>query len=160
MIKTYIALGSNLNDPIQQIHTAFIALNNIPDTQLVSTSSLYRSAALGVANQPDYINVVAELNTELTPERLLDELQKIELKQGRIRPSQQWGEPRPLDLDILLYGDVTMNTPTLTIPHAGMTQRNFVLYPLFEIAPDLRLPNGELLGDLVKKVPPLNCRVD
>ena len=96
---------------------------------------------MGPADQPDFINRVIALNTDLTPEQLLDELQAIENQQGRIR-TIHWG-PRTIDLDILLYGNETISTPRLTIPHPGLKDRAFFIYPLSEINPNLILPNGE-----------------
>lgn len=147
--RVYVALGSNLDNPIQQIKQALPALKQMPKTTLLSHSALYRSAPLGGAPQPDYINAVAVLRTQLSPLALLSQLQTIETQQGRIRSAQQrWG-PRTLDLDILLYDNKQSSDPVLTLPHPGLCQRNFVLYPLYECAPQLRLPNGQRLQDLI-----------
>ncbi len=133
MTSAYIALGSNLADPRQQIAQAFEALAGLPHTRLVARSSLYRSAPMGPADQPDYINAVARLDTTLAPLALLDALQAIEQQQGRVRTGERWG-PRTLDLDLLLFADTIIEDPRLTVPHPGLAQRNFVLYPLMEIA--------------------------
>jgi len=128
----YIALGSNLDNPHEHIKRAFIDLAHLADTQLLAQSSRYRSKPLGPQNQPDFINAAAKLATHLEPLNLLAALQRIELKHGRER-RVRWG-PRTLDLDILLYGNLVMQTPTLTLPHPEMQQRSFVLLPLAEIA--------------------------
>ena len=151
--RVYVGLGSNLDNPIQQIKQALLALNQLPQTTLLTHSSLYHSAPLGPP-QPDYINAVVALRTQLSPLALLNQLQLIETQQGRIRLAQQrWG-PRTLDLDILLYDNKQSSDPVLTLPHPGLYQRTFVLYPLYECAPQLRLPNGQQLQDLIAAVPP------
>jgi 2-amino-4-hydroxy-6-hydroxymethyldihydropteridine diphosphokinase len=150
-VPVFVGLGSNLNDPIQQVTVALQALADLPDSQLVSRSSLYRSAPMGPPNQPWFINAVAELATGLAPEPLLDELQKIEQQQGRVR-ALHWG-PRSLDLDILLYGSEQIATQRLTIPHPGISQRNFVLLPLLEIAPDIDIPRLGSAKPLASRLP-------
>jgi len=169
-VTAYIGLGSNLGEPEQQLRRACQALRALPETRLISCSSLYRSQPLllgalesaslvsGGANdeqldqQPDYINAVAALETRLRPLVLLEALQAIERAQGRDRSAPRWG-PRTLDLDILLYGQVCLNEPRLTIPHPGLAAREFVLYPLYQIAPQLVLPDGRLLKDRVARCP-------
>ncbi|MFV0574379.1 MAG: 2-amino-4-hydroxy-6-hydroxymethyldihydropteridine diphosphokinase [Vibrio sp.] len=151
MITAYIAIGSNLSDPVLQAKQAIEALRNHPHIKLVSCSSLYSSTPMGPQDQPDYINAVAEIQTELSPIQLLDCTQAIELEQGRVRKEERWG-PRSLDLDILLYGDETINTERLTVPHYGMKVREFVVYPLYEIAPNLSLPDGTQLSTLMNEV--------
>ena len=144
----YIGLGSNLEQPEQQILRALQSLNNLPETVLLKNSALYLSAALtlpGSAPQNDYINAVASLDTGLSAEQLLAQLQAIENAQGRIRTAK-WGA-RTLDLDILLYGDETVASENLTIPHAQLRFRNFVIHPLFEIAGDINIPG---LGSLAR----------
>ena len=145
---SYIAIGSNQKDPVQQAKKAFTALELLPKTKLLSCSSLYCSTPMGPQDQPDYINAVAKLNTELSALELLDALQQIELTQGRERKAERWG-PRTLDLDILLYGEQKIDNDRLTIPHYGMKVREFVLYPLLEIVEDLVLPDGSVLSQLV-----------
>lgn len=137
-VSVFVGLGSNLDDPIRQVTLALQAMADLADSQLVNRSSLYRSAPMGPAHQPWFVNAVAELATGLAPEPLLGELQKIEQRQGRVR-TLHWG-PRSLDLDILLYGSEQMATQRLTIPHPGISQRDFVLVPLLEIAPDIDIP--------------------
>lgn len=150
-VQCFIGLGSNLDGPVEQVSSALIKLEHIPDTQLVQHSGLYRSDPVGPQGQPDYINAVAELHTELEAHLLLDQLQAIE-KAHKRRRIQHWG-PRTLDLDILLYGDSTIESERLRVPHPFMAERAFVLYPLAEIAPGLKLPNGVLLADLLTKCP-------
>jgi 2-amino-4-hydroxy-6-hydroxymethyldihydropteridine diphosphokinase len=139
MVIAYIGLGSNLVQPELQVRRALEALAELPETVLTAHSSLYRSEPLGPAGQPDYINAVAALKTDLSPLDLLSALQAIEARQGRVREGERWG-PRPLDLDILLYGEQVSDDPRLTLPHPGLYERNFVLYPLAEIAPGLSIP--------------------
>ena len=136
----YIGLGSNLNQPAKQIAAAFDALENIPETRVFGRSSLYRSAPLGGVEQPDFLNAVAALLTTLGPRGLLDELRSIEQRRGRERGGQRWG-PRVLDLDILAFSDRVIAEDGLTVPHAGIAERNFVLLPLREIAPEFVVPN-------------------
>jgi 2-amino-4-hydroxy-6-hydroxymethyldihydropteridine diphosphokinase len=145
-IRAYIGLGSNLDNPLQQVRAALDELTRLPATRLVGHSRLYRSAPLGPAGQPDYINAVAALDTELAPHALLDALQAIEQAHGRER-SLHWG-PRTLDLDLLLYGDEVFSTARLTVPHPEMARRNFVLIPLAELAPGQTLPDGRVVQDL------------
>jgi 2-amino-4-hydroxy-6-hydroxymethyldihydropteridine diphosphokinase len=151
MTLVYLAVGSNLGDPVAQTLSAIEALKQLPNSQFNLASSLYSSTPMGPQNQPDYINAVVEIETKLTPFELLDCTQAIELEQGRIRKDQRWG-PRTLDLDIILFGNEVIDSERLTIPHYGMKVREFVLYPLAEIAPNLQLPDGTKLGDLLDRV--------
>jgi len=150
--RCYIGLGANLIDPVAQLKRAVAALALLPATQLRQVSQFYSSKPMGPQDQPDYVNAVVALDTELSAQQLLAELQQIELQQGRERKAERWG-PRTLDLDILLYGQLQLTTAQLTIPHYGMRQREFVLYPLFELAPELILPDGTPLTMLIKQVP-------
>ncbi|MBI1425550.1 MAG: 2-amino-4-hydroxy-6-hydroxymethyldihydropteridine diphosphokinase [Gammaproteobacteria bacterium] len=152
MTRAYIGIGSNLQQPIQQVQQAIAAMSQLPSTRLLSCSRLYRSAPMGPQDQPDYINAVAEIDTTLTPLELLDALHVIERTQGRVRDGSRWG-PRTLDLDILLFGAECINFPQLTIPHPGLHERNFVLYPLQEIAPALVIPGQGELATLVANCP-------
>lgn len=152
MERVYIGLGSNLATPIEQLRSALAALAALPQTDLIAQSSFYSSDPLGPADQPRYVNAVAELDTELSPLALLDALQTIELEQGRTRKAERWG-PRTLDLDILLFGERLLDEPRLTVPHYHMHARAFVLYPLAEIAPDLKLPDGRALMELLGACP-------
>lgn len=147
----YIGIGSNLSSPAEQIQLAVDAIATIADTTIVNVSSLYCSRPMGPQDQPDYMNAVLALNTELNPLALLDALQLIENNAGRIRKDNRWG-PRILDLDILLFGDQIIDNPRLTVPHYGMKEREFVLTPLCEIAPELKLPSGESLKSLTEQL--------
>jgi len=147
--KVYIGIGSNLENPLEQLKAAIAALREIPGTKLCQVSSIYQTAPIGPAGQPDYTNAAALLETLLTPEALLDELQRIELDQGRIR-KERWG-PRTLDLDIILYAGMTIRTARLTVPHIEMENRNFVLIPLMDIGPELTLPNGKSLKTVTEQ---------
>jgi 2-amino-4-hydroxy-6-hydroxymethyldihydropteridine diphosphokinase len=150
-VHAYVGLGSNLENPIQQVSDALIELNEIPQTRLLKQSQLYRSDPVGPPGQPDYINAVALLETALEPLDLLDALQSIENAHQR-RRIQHWG-PRTLDLDLLLYADQQIDLERLQVPHPHMTEREFVLYPLAEIAPEIELPNGIPLQQLLTKCP-------
>jgi len=151
--RTYIGLGSNLDDPKSQVLRAFKGLSKLPKSQLIAQSSLYESKPVGSIEQPDFINAVVSLDTGLMPLQLISQLQKIEIAHKRMRGKGQWG-PRTLDLDLLLYGNMRINTKRLVVPHPHMFERNFVLYPLYEIAPDLQSMNGESLATLIAKIPP------
>lgn len=138
-VLAYVALGANLGDAETTVRAAISALGRLPDTRLVAASSLYRTALLDVPEpQPDYINAVARVATTLPPESLLDELLALEARFGRVRP-YRWA-PRALDLDLLLYGGVVLDTPHLTLPHPRLHQRAFVLDPLLELDPTLEAP--------------------
>jgi 2-amino-4-hydroxy-6-hydroxymethyldihydropteridine diphosphokinase len=143
----FVALGANLGDPLQQLESALAHIQRLPGCSLVATSPWYRSTAIGPGEQPDYINGVALLETSLPPRDLLAQLQAIEAHHGRLR-SQRWAA-RTLDLDILLYGDITLNSDDLQIPHPRMQQRNFVLFPLYDLSPQLTLPCGTPLESLL-----------
>jgi 2-amino-4-hydroxy-6-hydroxymethyldihydropteridine diphosphokinase len=152
MIEVYIGLGSNLSLPEKQIQAACSGLANLPCTELIICSSFYESQPMGPQDQPNYVNAVALIETELSPETLLQQTQLIESQQGRVRNGNRWG-PRTLDLDILLYGKQRIDKEHLTVPHCGMKQREFVLYPLFEIAPNLTFPCGKKLAELLLTCP-------
>ena len=141
MTLAYIAIGSNLASPLEQVNAAVQALGEIPQSRIVAVSSFYRTPPLGPQDQPDYLNAVVVLETLLNAETLLDNTQRIELQQGRVRKAERWG-PRTLDLDIMLFGHETINTERLTVPHYDMKNRGFMLWPLFEVAPDLIFPDG------------------
>lgn len=151
MINAYIAVGSNLGDPVAQAKQAIESLRDLPRSRVIQASSLYSSTPMGPQNQPDYINAVVKIETELQPLELLDNTQKIENEQGRVRKEERWG-PRTLDLDIILYGDETIDLPRLVVPHYGMRVREFVLYPLLEIEPNLILPDGSALSQLIESI--------
>ena len=151
MIKVIIAIGSNLGDPVAQAEAAIDALHQLPESTVTAVSSLYSSSPMGPQDQPDYINAVVEIETALSPLALLDLTQKIELERGRVRKDERWG-PRTLDLDIILFGDQTIDNERLIVPHYGMKEREFVLYPLAEIYNDLTFPDGTTLSQLLTQV--------
>lgn len=139
--QVYIALGSNLEDPVMHIERAKLDLSALPGTTVHHCSSLYKSKPISLINQPDFINAVAEIETTLQPLSLLEKLLDIERQHGRIRHAQSMpNEPRNLDLDILLYGNLQLKDEQLVLPHPRMLQRAFVLLPLLEIAPDCEVP--------------------
>lgn len=144
MTLAYIAIGSNLASPLEQVNAAVQALGEIPQTRVVAVSSFYRTPPLGPQDQPDYLNAAVMLETGLDADTLLDNTQRIELQQGRVRKAERWG-PRTLDLDIMLFGNEVISTERLTVPHYDMKNRGFMLWPLFEIAPDLAFPDGSSL---------------
>jgi 2-amino-4-hydroxy-6-hydroxymethyldihydropteridine pyrophosphokinase len=135
----YIAIGSNLASPLEQVNAAVQAMGEIPQSRIVAVSSFYRTPPLGPQDQPDYLNAAVVLDTALDAETLLDNTQRIELQQGRVRKAERWG-PRTLDLDLMLFGNEIINTERLTVPHYDMKNRGFMLWPLFEVAPDSYLP--------------------
>ncbi len=150
MAVAYIGLGSNMHEPLRQVRTAMSELDAIKLTTIVKTSSLYKSQPVGPQDQDDFINAVAMLETDLSPEALLDQLQAIENQHQRVR-DRHWG-PRTLDLDILLYDRNQMNNERLTIPHKEIANRAFVLLPLFELAPDLAIPGIGNITQLIDKL--------
>lgn len=138
MTAAYIGVGSNLDQPRAQVESALDELAQLPQSRLAARSSLYRSAPLGYEAQPEFINAVARLDTELGAGELLAELQAIEARHGRRRSFAN--APRPLDLDLLLFGDERISLPELSVPHPRMHERAFVLLPLIEIAPGAQIP--------------------
>ncbi|BED97305.1 2-amino-4-hydroxy-6-hydroxymethyldihydropteridine diphosphokinase [Escherichia fergusonii] len=150
MTIAYIAIGSNLASPLEQVNAAVKALSEIPQSKILAVSSFYRTPPLGPQDQPDYLNAAVALETSLAPEALLNHTQRIELQQGRVRKAERWG-PRTLDLDIMLFGNEVINTERLTVPHYDMKNRGFMLWPLFEIAPELVFPDGLFLNKLLHK---------
>lgn len=152
-ITAFIGIGSNLDNPTNQVKSAINKIALLSQTKLVSSSSLYQTPPLPpVIDQPDFINAVTAIETQLTADQLLAELQAIEQEHGR-RRLKKWG-PRTLDLDILLYGAQQINSAKLQIPHPELAKRNFVLYPLAEIAPHLKFPTGELITNLLSNHQP------
>ena len=145
-MQVYVALGSNLDDPVAQVRAGAQALGKLPGTQLVCCSSLYRTAPVGVTEQPDFINAVCEADTSMPAGAFLRALLDIERAQGRQRDIP--GGPRTLDLDLLLYGELVSHEPGLTLPHPRLHERAFVLYPLSEIAPGLSIPGRGLVESL------------
>lgn len=149
MTVACIALGANIGEPLRQVEAGFAALAALPGTKLLAKSSLYRSAPVGYADQPDFINAVAVIETTLAPHALLDALLAIERAHGRVREFAN--APRTLDLDIVLYGDTVMHDAGLTIPHARMLDRAFVMVPLAEVAPETQVPGHGLVRDLAAR---------
>jgi 2-amino-4-hydroxy-6-hydroxymethyldihydropteridine diphosphokinase len=145
LVPAYVGLGSNLDDPVRQVRAALAALAALPRTRLIASSALYRNPPMGPPEQPDFVNAVAGLLTALPALELLHELQSIEDAQGRRRDGPRWG-PRTLDLDLLIYGDTQLRSEALTLPHPGLAERPFVLVPLLEVAPGLRIPGGDRIA--------------
>ena len=154
-VVSYIGLGSNLDGPMQQLSNAIDALRNLPQTSFVSCSSFYCSKALTLTNDsvaPDYLNAVVAIKTDLDVVTLLDELQAIEFSQGRRRDGERWAS-RSLDLDILLYGNDAIANERLTVPHPEICQRDFVLLPLLEIAPELVITGQRDISSCLETCP-------
>jgi len=151
MTRCFIAIGSNLQQPLDQANRAAAELADLPGCTLKSVSRWYLSKAIGPGTQPDYINGVAELDSSQSPIALLRLLQSIENLHQRKRV-QRWGA-RTLDLDLLMFGESIINTPELVVPHPRMLERNFVLYPLMDVVPDLELPNGLILSEFIRSCP-------
>lgn len=150
MSLVYIGLGANLDQPQQQLEQALQELARLPNVTLVAQSSLYHSKPVGPQDQPDYVNAVAAVETNLEPLALLDALQQLEQDHGRIR-KRHWGE-RTLDLDIILIDDCVIDSERLKVPHPFAQQRSFVLYPLAEINPQLIFPDGKALQQLLTEL--------
>jgi 2-amino-4-hydroxy-6-hydroxymethyldihydropteridine diphosphokinase len=156
MAIVYIGLGGNLADPQVQVERGLDALAELPETRLLNRSGLYRSAPWGRANQPDFINAVAALDTGMAPRRLLDALLAIERQFGRERDNTRWG-PRVLDLDILVYADLELDEPGLHLPHPHLCERAFALMPLCEIAPRLHIPAQGRADNLLAQLDTSTC---
>lgn len=150
MTVAYIAIGSNLASPLEQVNAAVQAIGDIPESRIIALSSFYRTPPLGPQDQPDYLNAAVAIDTALDAHTLLDHTQRIELQQGRVRKAERWG-PRTLDLDIMLFGNEEIRTGRLTVPHYDMKNRGFMLWPLFEIAPELRFPDGSSLQNCLAR---------
>jgi len=149
--EAYIGLGSNLQDPAAQLARAIAELAGLPDTTLLAQSPFYASRPVGPQDQPDFVNGAARLQTTLSAHQLLDHLQAIEQAHGRERV-RHWG-PRTLDLDLLVFGNESIHDQRLTVPHAELANRNFVLLPLLDLNPELTLPDGRLISELLKQCP-------
>ncbi|WP_197490431.1 2-amino-4-hydroxy-6-hydroxymethyldihydropteridine diphosphokinase [Halothiobacillus diazotrophicus] len=156
-VVSTIALGSNLGHPVEQLGRALQALDCLPQTSVLKRSKLYANPPMGPQDQPDYVNAVALLVTRLSPGELLGALKALEQAAGRYA-TRYWGE-RVLDLDILTYGDQTIDQPDLTVPHPGIAERRFVLEPWAEIAPEAALPDGRRIVDLLAAAPVHALRV-
>lgn len=155
MAKAWIGLGSNLENPSQQVTDAFIELDALPTTQLLRRSSLWKTKPFGPQDQPDFINAVAEVTTDLAPLELLAQLQKIENLHQRKR-ERHWG-PRTLDLDLLAYEQVVLSSKKLTLPHPGIAERVFVLCPLAELDENLSFPNLGTVKQLIQQLGEQAC---
>ncbi len=151
MTISYIGIGSNLAQPIEQVKQAIENLADLPETSLLDASSLYASKPQGPQDQPDFVNAVAKVETQLSSLALLAALQQQELAQGKIK-KRHWGE-RLIDLDIILFGDEVINLPELQIPHLEMVNRDFVLLPLQQIAPGIQIPNQANITTLIERLP-------
>ncbi|MEN8204369.1 MAG: 2-amino-4-hydroxy-6-hydroxymethyldihydropteridine diphosphokinase [Pseudomonadota bacterium] len=149
-IRVYIGIGSNLENPVAQVLEAVEELEMIPDTILAERSSLYSGKPMGPGDQPDYVNAVAAMDTLLSADELHKALISIEDLQGRTRDGEKYG-PRIIDLDLLLYGNHSIDTATLTVPHPGMHERDFVIIPLEEVAGNLKIPGRGYLYSLINK---------
>lgn len=151
MNQVFIGIGSNQNHPHFRIYRALKQINRIHDTRLIQSSNLYESIPLGPKFQPNFINAVAEIRTNLSPNKLLSQLQNLERLHNR-KKTKRWG-PRSLDLDILIYDQVIMDTEELTIPHPGIEYREFVLIPLFEITGyNYKVPKYGKISKLIKRL--------
>lgn len=158
MSRAWVALGSNLDDPMAQVRSALGVLASSSDWRLVLASRLYRSPPWGISDQPEFINAVAALETGLAPEQLLLALQDVERAHGRRRDGPRWG-PRTLDLDLLLMDDRVIRSDRLSLPHPRMHERAFVLLPLRELAPDLIVPGQGRLDALLDSLDTRACRL-
>jgi 2-amino-4-hydroxy-6-hydroxymethyldihydropteridine diphosphokinase len=147
----YIAIGSNLDGPVAQVEAAFVELTSLPQSRFIARSRLYRSAPLGPKDQPEFVNAAAGLLTQLTARELWRALRAIEARMGRAPPIVRWGARR-IDLDLLVHGESRIHDDDLTIPHRGVPSRNFVLYPLCDIAPTLLIPGHGRASVLAKRV--------
>ena len=154
-VSAFIGLGANLGDPRSQVLRALDELSHLPQSRLVARSSLWRSAPVGYADQPEFINAVAEVDTALTADALLDELQGVEAAQGRERSFPN--APRTLDLDLLMYGDEVRSSARLTLPHPRMHERAFVLRPLLEISPEAVIPGHGAARACLARLPGQAC---
>jgi 2-amino-4-hydroxy-6-hydroxymethyldihydropteridine diphosphokinase len=154
-VTACIALGSNLDDPRAQVQRGFEALAALPQSRLLARSRLYRTPPWGIAEQPDFINAAARLETSLPPRALLDALRTIEARAGRVRGVRNG--PRSLDLDLLLYGDRIVDEPDLVVPHPRLHERAFVLLPLADVAPELEVPGQGRVTDLLAHVDASGC---
>ena len=149
----YVGLGSNLGEPAAQLRRALAALPGLPGTRLMAASSLFGSRPLGPVEQPDYVNAVAGLLTQLAAEDFFGALRALEIALGREPPQVHWG-PRLIDLDLLVYGAQQLESAGLTLPHPGIVQRNFVLYPLQQVAPGLYVPGCGWVNELAARADP------
>jgi 2-amino-4-hydroxy-6-hydroxymethyldihydropteridine diphosphokinase len=151
-VPAYVGLGSNLQDPPARIEAAFDELRRVPQTLLIRRSPLYGSRPMGEVAQPDFVNAVAGLLTQLDASAFFEALRDIETRLGRTPSRERWG-PRVIDLDLLVFGGEVRSDARLHLPHPGIVGRNFVLYPLRDVAPDLLVPGAGRVSDLARAVP-------
>lgn len=151
-VRAFIGLGSNLDAPAARVQRALGDLAQLPQSSFVGASPMYANPPFGPVAQGEFVNAVAAIDTTLSPHALLAELRRIEQAHGRVRDGTRWG-PRTLDLDIVAYGELELDEPDLHIPHRGIPERNFVLYPLADLAPELVLPRFGALSDLLARCP-------
>jgi len=150
-VPAYVAIGSNLDGPVSQVQSAMRQLASFNRSRLISQSRLYRSLPLGPQDQPEFVNAAVAMLTQLAPRELLNELKQLELSMGRAATTVRWG-PRRIDLDLLVYGGLRIDEPDFTLPHPGVPDRNFVLYPLLDIAPTLTVPGHGSVAMLAARV--------
>lgn len=150
-VPAYVGLGSNLQDPPARIDAAFEALGSLPHSLLISRSPHYSSRPMGGIEQPEFCNAVAAMLTQLEVHAFFEQLRSIETRLGRTPPRERWG-PRVIDLDLLVFGSQVINEESLHLPHPGIVQRNFVLYPLSDVAPDLLVPGAGRVAELARAV--------
>lgn len=149
-VISYLGLGSNIGNTKDNLDSAIKILNESKNCNILQVSSFYKTKPVGVTNQPDFLNAVVKIETQLSPEELLKLINSIENKLGRIR-TIKWG-PRTIDIDILIYGNIIINKENLVIPHPAMMERSFVLEPLSEIEPNMIMPNGENISDVLGRI--------
>jgi 2-amino-4-hydroxy-6-hydroxymethyldihydropteridine diphosphokinase len=154
----YVGVGSNLADPRAQVERALQSLARLPESRILRSSRLYRSAPWGMLDQPEFVNAAAALETKLSPQALMQALLAIERNAGRERGGGRWG-PRILDLDLLLYGSLTLAEPGLQLPHPHLHERAFVLLPLAEIAPHLEVPGRGPISALLASIDTAGCHL-
>lgn len=155
-VRAFIGLGGNLGDPVEQMLAALTDLDRLPDIHLIRVSGFYRTPPWGKTDQADFVNAVAELETTMPARQLLDALLQIEARAGRVRADERWG-PRLIDLDLLVYGDTSIDEENLHVPHPRMAERAFVIVPLAELEPTLWLPGHGLLSNLLEKTDASHC---
>jgi 2-amino-4-hydroxy-6-hydroxymethyldihydropteridine diphosphokinase len=151
-VPAYVAIGANLGDAHATVQRAFERLSELPRTRVIARSRLYLSVPLGPQDQPEFVNAAAGLLTQLTANELLQELKRLEQEMGRSVPIVRWG-PRVIDFDLSVFGAERIESETLTVPHPGVPVRNFVLYPLLDIAPELDVPGHGRVRELAARVP-------
>lgn len=155
-VRAFVGLGGNLGDPVAQIEAALSALDCTAQTRMIRHSGFYRTPPWGMTDQAEFVNAVAEIETGLSPRRLLQELLRIEIDAGRVRGKQRWG-PRLIDLDLLLYGTSMIDEDNLHVPHPRMLERAFVMVPLAELEPSLNVPDHGAVSTLLSGLDTSTC---